>query len=60
VAGRKVLNNLFPDPAAFQKTRLGVGEAPLEVGNDTIISRLAAEVIRILEIELLVGTAYTC
>lgn len=58
MAGRKVLNNLFPNPAAFQQTRLGIGEAPLEVGNNPIIGRLAAEVIRILEIELLVGTAY--
>lgn len=55
VARGEILNDLLTDPTALQETSLGIGEAPLEVGNNTVVGRLTAEVIGVLEIKLLVG-----
>jgi hypothetical protein len=53
----QVLEDLFADPTTVQETSLGVREAPLQVGDDTVICRLPSEVVRVLKTKLLVGTA---
>ncbi len=58
VAVRVVRDDLLPDPASGQDAGVGVGEAPLHVGDDAVVSRLRAEVVRVLEIELLISPAY--
>ena len=57
VAGRHILNDLLTNPAAVQEARLGIGEAPLEVRYDTVVSRLLPEVARVLQVNLLAGAA---
>jgi hypothetical protein len=60
MARGKILDDLLTNPTTLQKTSLGIGEAPFEVGNNTVIRRLTTEVIRVLEIKLLVGAACNC
>ena len=55
---RQVLDDLLADPASIQEPRLGVGEAPLQVGDDTIVSGLLTEVVWILKIQRLVRPTY--
>lgn len=60
VARGKILDDLLTNPTTLQKTSLGIGEAPLEVGNNAVIRRLTTEVVGVLEIKLLVGAACDC
>lgn len=60
MARGKILNYLLTNPTTLQKTSLGIREAPLEVGNNAVVRRLATKVIRVLEIKLLVGAACNC
>jgi hypothetical protein len=55
---RQVLNNLLSDPTALENSRLGVGEAPFQVGDNAIVGRLLPEVVRILQVKLMVGTTW--
>lgn len=48
VARGEICDDLLPDPATLEETRLGVGEAPLHVRHDTIVGRLLAEIVWIL------------
>jgi len=54
----KVLNDLLSRPAAWEKSRLGVGKAPFDVGNEAVIGARGTEVVGILEIQGSVGSAY--
>lgn len=57
VALRQVLHDLLADPAAVEDAHLGVGEAPLQVGHDAVVRWLLAEIVGVLQVELLVGAA---
>lgn len=47
---REILDDLLPDPAAFEETSLGVRETPLQVGHNTVIRGLLSKVVGVLEI----------
>ena len=51
---REIGDQLLADPSSIQKTRLRVGECPLEVHDIAIVGWLAAQIVWVLEIELLV------
>jgi hypothetical protein len=57
VALRQVLNNLLPNPSAIEEASLGVRKAPFEVRYDAVVRGLAAKVVRVLQVQLLVGAA---
>lgn len=57
MAGGQILDDLFTNPAALQETSLGVGEAPFEIGNNTVVSGLLTKVVWVLEVKLLVCAA---
>lgn len=57
MARGQVLNDLLTNPTSLQDPCLGVGKAPLEVRNNTIVSGLLTEVVWVLEIKLLVGSS---
>ena len=54
----QVLDDLLADPASVEDPRLGVGETPFEVGNNSGISILTAQIVRVLLVPSRVGT--TC
>jgi hypothetical protein len=58
VTGRQVCHGLFSYPATVQNSCLGVGEAPLEVGDCPIVGTLRPEAVRVLEVELFVGSTF--
>lgn len=58
VTRRQISDDLLTNPSTVQDTGLGVGETPLEVGNDTLISGLLTKAVGVLEVNLLVGSAY--
>jgi CHASE2 domain-containing sensor protein len=60
VAGRKILDDLLANPAAVEDPRLGVGEAPFEVGDDPVVRRLPAKAVGVGLIPLRIGTAFIC
>ena len=51
VALRQVLDDLLTQPTSKEGPNLGVGEPPLEVGDDAIVSRLLGKVIRVLLVD---------
>lgn len=53
----QISDYLLPDPAAFENTRSGVGEAPFEIWNDTVVSGLLAQVTGILQVQLMICAA---
>lgn len=55
---RQVLDDLLSDPTALEDARLGVGEAPFQVGYDAAVGGLLAEVVWVLQIEFVVGSSY--
>jgi hypothetical protein len=55
VALRKVLDNLLTDPATIQEASLGVREAPFEIGDIAIVARLPAQIVRVLEVQFMIG-----
>lgn len=57
MAGGQILDDLFTNPAALQETSLGVGEAPFEIGNNTVVGGLLTKVVWVLEVKLLVCAA---
>lgn len=58
VVGRgEISDDLLANPATLQNPSLGVGEGPLEVGHHATICRLLAEIVRVLEINLMVCAA---
>ena len=59
VAGGEIGDDLLPDPAAVEQPGLGVGEAPLQVGNDAVVGALRPEVVGVLQVDLLVRPAWS-
>jgi len=57
VARGKISDNLLAHPAASEDPSLGIGKGPLEVGYHAVVCRLLAEVIRVLEVNLVVGSS---
>lgn len=55
---RQVLDHLLAEPTAVEQSDFGVRKAPLEVRDDAIVSGLAAEIILVVNIDLLVSTAW--
>lgn len=58
VALRQILDDLLSDPTAVQQASLGVREAPLEIGNNTRVGRLATQVVRVLQVSSWVGSTW--
>lgn len=57
VTCRQVRDDLFADPTSSKNSRLGVGEAPLEIRDYAIVGTLSTKVVRVLQIDLLVRAA---
>lgn len=47
-ARRKIGHDLFAQPSSRENPVLGVGEAPLEVGDHAVVRGLRAEIVRVL------------
>lgn len=56
VALGKILDDLLPNPTSLKNPCLGITKTPFQIGNETIVSRLLTKVVRVLEINLFVGT----
>lgn len=56
-AGGQVGDDLLARPAAVAEFDVRVGEAPLEVRHDAVVGGRAAEVRRVVQVDLLVGAA---
>lgn len=54
---RKILNDLLSRPATWKQLSLRLGETPLDVGNEAVISLGRAKLVGVLEIHGLVGSA---
>lgn len=54
----QVRNDLLADPTTLEDARLGVGEAPFQVGHRAGVGRLLSEVVWVLHIQRMVGAAY--
>ena len=57
VARGEISDDLLTHPAASENSRLGVGEGPLEVGHHAVVCRLLAEVVRVLEVDLVIRSS---
>lgn len=57
MAGGKIRDDLLTNPTTLQKSGLGIGEAPSEIGNNSIVCRLLAKVVWVLEVKFLVGSS---
>lgn len=58
MALRKILNDLFSRPATWEKSCLGIGKAPFDIGNESIVGARSTEMVRILKVEGFIGSAY--
>lgn len=58
VALRKVLKDLFSGPTTWEEPCLGVREAPFDIGNIAVVGARGTEMVRVLKIQGLVGSAY--
>lgn len=52
----QVLDDLLSGPTAGEQSGLGLREAPLHIGHESIIGARGAELIRVLDIKNFVGT----
>jgi hypothetical protein len=50
----KISDNLLAHPASIEDSCLGIGETPLQVWDKAVVRGLLAEVVRVLEVQLLV------
>lgn len=57
-ACRQVRDDLLADPASFEDARLGVAEAPLQIGHDAIVRALLAQIVLVLDVNVVVGATY--
>lgn len=53
----EISDNLLSNPTTFQDTRSRVGEAPFEVWDNAVVCGLLAQIIGILQVQLMVGAA---
>lgn len=51
MALRKVLKDLLSRPAAWEQSRLGVGKAPFDIGNEAVVGAGGTEMVRVLEVQ---------
>lgn len=58
MTSRKVLNDLLSRPAAWEKSCLGVRKTPFDVRYEAVIGARGTEVVRVLEIQGSVSSAY--
>ena len=54
----EVGHNLFSSPTSIEDLRLGITEAPFEVGNKSAVGALSPEIIGILGVELMIGSSW--
>lgn len=59
MALREVLNDLLSRPTAREQSGLRVGEAPFQIRNKAIVGTRSTEMIRVLNIKRLVGSAWS-
>ena len=59
VALRQVLNDLLAEPSSLEEPRFGVGEPPLQIGDNSSICRLLAEVVRVGNVDLPVCSSWS-
>lgn len=52
----EILNDLLARPATREQSGLRLREAPLDIGHEAVVSARGAQLIRDLEVDLLVGT----
>jgi hypothetical protein len=50
----KIGDDLLAHPASIEDSCLGIGETPLHVWDKAVVRGLLAEVVRVLEVQLLV------
>lgn len=55
-AARQIGDDLLTQPASVEDARVGIGEAPLQVRDNAGISSLLAEIVRVLQVQVLVGS----
>ena len=58
-ASGEIGDDLFSNPAPFEDSRFRVGEAPFQVRHRAVVGRLGAEVIGVVPIDLVVGSAWS-
>jgi hypothetical protein len=56
--GGKIGDHLLAHPASIEDSCLGIGEAPLQVWDNAVVRGLLAEVVRVLEVHLVVCSSY--
>jgi len=54
MACRQVCDDLLASPSTIENPCFGVTEAPFQIWHDAIVSALCAEIVWVLEIDLLV------
>jgi hypothetical protein len=54
---RKICNDLLTNPTSVKNSDLGIRETPFQIWNSSSISRLLCQIIWILKVKLMVGTA---
>lgn len=54
----KVLEDLLPGPTTWENPCLGVRKAPFDIRNIAVVGALGTEMVRVLKIQRLVGSAY--
>lgn len=54
-ADRKVGHDLLSHPPSIEKPLMRIRKAPFQVRNDSIVGDFGAEVIRVLEVNFMIG-----
>jgi hypothetical protein len=55
-AAWNISDNLLASPTAIKDLCLGIAEAPFQVNNGTSICAFSTEIVRVLEVDLTVGS----
>lgn len=55
-AGWDISENLLASPTAIEDPCLGLAEAPFQVDNGASICAFSTEIVRVLEVDLMVGS----
>jgi hypothetical protein len=53
-----ICDNLLASPTAIEDFRLGLAEAPFQIGNGASICAFSTEIVRVLEVDLMVCSTY--
>jgi hypothetical protein len=57
MALRQVLDDLLSRPTAWEQSSLGLRETPFDIGHKAIVGTGSTELVRVLKIELSIGSA---